>query len=51
MNIERLLGWVNGFCESETNKEKQGERPHLRKTIRSAPVETTGMQKAHKRRA
>src|SRR5947207_10402093 len=23
MNIERLLGWVNGFCESETNNEKQ----------------------------
>src|SRR5438552_16988737 len=48
INIERLLGWVNGFCESETNHEKQGQRPHLSKSIRSAPVETTGCKKRTK---
>ncbi len=28
-----------------------GQKPHLRKIIRSAPVETAGMQKPHKKHA
>ena len=31
MNVERLLGWLNGFCESDTNNEEQGQRPHPEK--------------------